>query len=75
MIFTDEEKANLVGRLLMVLEKAKAGKATARKELAEMLTNATNEFLTDLVLTKDKPASDNKTGIWQLGKDWADKDH
>ena len=74
MIFTDEEKAKLVGRLLMVLEKEKAGKAIARKELAEMLTEATNEFLTDLVITKTGPETKNETGIWQLGKDWVDKD-
>ena len=44
-IFTDNERDELVSRLLMVLEQQKAGQATVRKELAELLTDTTREFL------------------------------
>jgi len=44
-MFNDAEREMLAGRLLLVLENQKAGKASVRKELAELLTDEAREFL------------------------------
>ncbi len=44
-MFNDFQRSELVGRLLLILEQDKAGRADARQELAEKLVDAAREYL------------------------------
>lgn len=44
-MFNDNERNELVGRILLMLEQEKAGKAVARQELAEKLVDEAREYL------------------------------
>ena len=44
-MFTQNERDIIVSKLMMILEERKAGKADARRELAETLTDVTREYL------------------------------
>ena len=44
-MFTNDEAKQLTSRLLLILEKSKAGKADARPALAQELTDATRVYL------------------------------
>ena len=44
-MFTDAERNELVGRLLLILEQEKVGRADARQSLAEQLADTTRNYL------------------------------
>jgi hypothetical protein len=71
-MFTDNERNELVARLMMVLEQQKAGKAAVRQELAGLLADEAREFLKGRynTTTSDEKLPD---GIVQT-RDTIDKD-
>ena len=63
-MFTDEERNDMVGYLMLILEQEKAGRADARRELAEKLVDEARSFLAGKYNAGNDP-KDNKTGMWQ----------
>jgi hypothetical protein len=53
-MFTNAERNELVGRILLILEQDKVGTASKRKELAEKLIDDAREYLGGRYATRSK---------------------
>ena len=70
-MFTDSERTELISRLMMVLDQQKAGRADARKDLAELLADVTREYLKGRY-NAGNDEEQNQTGVHR-SQDFIDK--
>lgn len=70
-MFGEVVKSVLTGKIMMVLEKNKAGRADARRELADEIVRETEDYLKEVFRTA--PTDQRGDGIHQT-RDVVDKD-
>jgi hypothetical protein len=71
-MFDDQQRAELIGRMMIILTEQKAGKADARADLAALLVDATREYLASQY-TANFNKDHRPDGIFQT-RDVIDKD-